>query len=98
MASGYGIQGGRPRCFMLWQEFQKCYLTSEDPRQTCVPHKDDYFECLHRTKEIARNRIIAARGNELAAAKREHDLKLQREGKALSASAVAKSAASPAEK
>ncbi|KAG7539619.1 hypothetical protein FFLO_03495 [Filobasidium floriforme] len=35
----------------------KCYAGAEDP-QECVLTKDDYLECLHRTKEIARAKQI----------------------------------------
>ncbi|KAI9634321.1 uncharacterized protein MKK02DRAFT_17995, partial [Dioszegia hungarica] len=48
---------GRTRCFPFWQEFSKCYASAESPRD-CVAQKDDYLECLHRTKEIARAKEI----------------------------------------
>ncbi|KAJ1921667.1 hypothetical protein H4219_000399 [Mycoemilia scoparia] len=60
MASGFGYQG-RNRCFEFWQEFKKCYILSEDPVQKdCVPLRDDYVECLHSFKEIARVQKIQA--------------------------------------
>ncbi|EPQ30482.1 uncharacterized protein PFL1_02008 [Pseudozyma flocculosa PF-1] len=57
MASGFGFKGGRPRCFAHWQEFSKCYAQSDSPKD-CAGEKDDYLECLHHTKEIARAKEI----------------------------------------
>ncbi|CAO3616751.1 unnamed protein product [Cunninghamella echinulata] len=53
MASGFGFDGGRGRCFQFWQEFNKCYAAANFPRQ-CISQRDDYLECLHHTKEFAR--------------------------------------------
>ncbi|TKY87519.1 hypothetical protein EX895_003533 [Sporisorium graminicola] len=57
MASGFSFKGGRPRCFAFWQEFQKCYANADSPSD-CVAAKEDYLECLHHTKEIARAKEI----------------------------------------
>ncbi|PWY97913.1 hypothetical protein BCV70DRAFT_194495 [Testicularia cyperi] len=57
MASGFSFKGGRPRCFAFWQEFQKCYVQADTPSD-CSAAKDDYLECLHHTKEIARAKEI----------------------------------------
>ncbi|KAJ1021480.1 hypothetical protein NDA13_005520 [Ustilago tritici] len=57
MASGFSFKGGRPRCFAFWQEFQKCYVQAETPSD-CIVAKEDYLECLHHTKEIARAKEI----------------------------------------
>ncbi|EAL18728.1 hypothetical protein CNBI3140 [Cryptococcus deneoformans B-3501A] len=57
MASGFGYSGGRTRCFPFWQEFSKCYANAEKPSD-CVAPKDDYMECLHNTKEIARAKQV----------------------------------------
>ncbi|KAI9481376.1 MAG: hypothetical protein EXX96DRAFT_566470 [Benjaminiella poitrasii] len=59
MASGFGLDGGRGRCFHFWQEFNKCYATADLPRQ-CLDQRDDYLECLHHTKEFARVARIKA--------------------------------------
>ncbi|WVQ85179.1 hypothetical protein IAT38_007344 [Cryptococcus sp. DSM 104549] len=59
MASGFGYTGGRTRCFPFWQEFSKCYANAETP-QDCVTQREDYLECLHHTKEIARAKEIKA--------------------------------------
>ncbi|KIL64105.1 hypothetical protein M378DRAFT_163582 [Amanita muscaria Koide BX008] len=59
MASGFGFTGGRSRCFTHWQEFQltQCYIQSDKPTE-CRPLADDYLECLHRPKEIARAKAV----------------------------------------
>ncbi|KAI4528910.1 hypothetical protein K523DRAFT_347578 [Schizophyllum commune Tattone D] len=58
MASGYAAEGGgRGRCYPYWQEFLKCYTRTDLPTK-CRPASDDYFECLHRTKEIARQETV----------------------------------------
>lgn len=51
MASGYGYNGGIGRCFNFWQEFRKCYAMANRP-EDCIMEKEDYFECLHHTKEV----------------------------------------------
>ncbi|KAF9513171.1 hypothetical protein BS47DRAFT_1280935, partial [Hydnum rufescens UP504] len=50
---------GRSRCFALWQEFSKCYANADSPAQ-CILQSEDYLECLHHTKEIARARTVKA--------------------------------------
>ncbi|RUS19400.1 hypothetical protein BC937DRAFT_87553 [Endogone sp. FLAS-F59071] len=84
MASGYGYHGGaqpsRSRCHNFWQEFNKCYAMADSP-QECLQQRDDYLECLHHTKEIARVSRIKAeelkqteqRKREEAAAKKAAD-------------------------
>ncbi|KAF8633168.1 hypothetical protein AX17_004669 [Amanita inopinata Kibby_2008] len=57
MASGFSYGGGRSRCFAYWQDFQKCYIKSDNPVE-CRPQADDYLECLHRPKEIARAKAV----------------------------------------
>ncbi|KAK1921400.1 hypothetical protein DB88DRAFT_500629 [Papiliotrema laurentii] len=74
MASGYGLNGGRSRCFEHWQEFQKCYARAETKGE-CTLQKEDYLECLHRTKEIARAKEIKAHYLQ----KQAHESKNQRE-------------------
>ncbi|KAH9976213.1 hypothetical protein BGW80DRAFT_1457059 [Lactifluus volemus] len=53
MASGFGFNGGRSRCFAFWQEFSKCYAETDNPKE-CKLQADDYLECLHHTKEACR--------------------------------------------
>ncbi|KAF9525075.1 hypothetical protein CPB83DRAFT_860248 [Crepidotus variabilis] len=57
MSSGFGWTGGRPRCFVYWQEFQKCYIQTDNPVE-CRPQSGDYLECLHHTKEIKRAEAV----------------------------------------
>lgn len=59
MASGFSYTGGRSRCFAYWQEFSKCYADADVPSQ-CRLQADDYLECLHHTKEIARAKAVKA--------------------------------------
>ncbi|ORX73648.1 hypothetical protein DL89DRAFT_319407 [Linderina pennispora] len=58
MASGLGYRGTN-RCFPFWEDFQQCYFSSKEKGHAdCVPARDDYLECLHHFKEIARVRAI----------------------------------------
>ncbi|KAJ7145983.1 hypothetical protein C8R44DRAFT_756267 [Mycena epipterygia] len=57
--SGYSYTGGPSRCSAYWREFTKCYAGADSPRE-CAPQRDDYMECVHRTKEKARNAEIQA--------------------------------------
>ncbi len=59
---------GRSRCFAYWQDFQKCYANADSPSE-CAPQKDDYLECLHHTKEVARAKQV--RDHYLAQAAKE---------------------------
>ncbi|KIO31427.1 hypothetical protein M407DRAFT_241800 [Tulasnella calospora MUT 4182] len=59
MASGYGYSGGTSRCHPYWMEFAKCYASADSPSQ-CSFQAEDYLECLHHKKEIARARTIKA--------------------------------------
>ncbi|KAI5853377.1 hypothetical protein BZA05DRAFT_395862 [Tricharina praecox] len=65
MASGYGLNGGVGRCYPYWQDFLACYVintseTSNENRWRCAPQKNDYYECLHHHKEIAKTKAIRA--------------------------------------
>ncbi|KAJ7479469.1 hypothetical protein FB451DRAFT_1130798 [Mycena latifolia] len=57
--SGYSYTGGPSRCSAYWQEFTKCYA-SADSALKCAEQRDDYMECVHRTKEATRNAAIQA--------------------------------------
>ncbi|ORY22121.1 hypothetical protein BCR39DRAFT_552149 [Naematelia encephala] len=59
MSSGFGYRGGPARCHIFWQEFLRCQALASE-REDCVLTRDDYLECLHRTKEIARAKEIKA--------------------------------------
>ncbi|BFZ63787.1 hypothetical protein YB2330_004919 [Saitoella coloradoensis] len=51
MASGYGMTGGRSRCFPFWQDYLACNAQSEKVGE-CTLAMQDYMECLHHTKEV----------------------------------------------
>ncbi|KAH6565515.1 hypothetical protein BASA50_003636 [Batrachochytrium salamandrivorans] len=53
MSSGYGIAGGRGRCFTFWQEFTRCHVQA-DSISECRPLFEDYRECLYHKKEFLR--------------------------------------------
>ncbi|CAO3608106.1 unnamed protein product [Cunninghamella blakesleeana] len=80
MASGFGIDGGRGRCFQFWQEFNKCYASADFPQQ-CISQRDNYLECLHHTKEFARitriktEELKQAQQNQHAAAQAKKEAK-----------------------
>ncbi|KAF8317736.1 hypothetical protein DL93DRAFT_2076888 [Clavulina sp. PMI_390] len=57
MASGYGYDGGRSRCFSQWQEFSKCFSNADHPKQ-CILQSEDYLECLHHGKELSRAKTV----------------------------------------
>ncbi|KAJ7488988.1 hypothetical protein FB451DRAFT_1080424 [Mycena latifolia] len=80
--SGYSYTGGPSRCSAYWQEFTKCYASVDQPQQCALP-RDDYMECLHRTKEKARNAMIQAehvRRQEQALKDHKKDLDAQADG------------------
>jgi hypothetical protein len=47
---------GPSRCFPFWQELLGCYVVNggegEAGKKKCVPALEDYYECLHHTKEV----------------------------------------------
>jgi NADH dehydrogenase (ubiquinone) Fe-S protein 5 len=51
MSSGFGLKGGRGRCFPFWQEFAKCYASADHP-EDCRLQYEDYQECLFHRKEV----------------------------------------------
>ncbi|KAL1989370.1 hypothetical protein VTN96DRAFT_132 [Rasamsonia emersonii] len=64
MASGYGLNGGPSRCFPFWQELLGCYVVNgsegDAGKKKCIPALEDYYECLHHTKEAQRAKRIQA--------------------------------------
>ncbi|MCJ1347090.1 hypothetical protein MMC31_005311 [Peltigera leucophlebia] len=72
MSSGYGLAGGPSRCFPFWQELLACYVVNTNTEDSsggkkCLPVMEDYYECLHHRKELARTKSlqIAYRKKEL---------------------------------
>eukprot|EP00898_Chlorokybus_atmophyticus_P008301 jgi/Chlat1/8472/Chrsp80S07864 len=57
MASGFGVKGGKGRCYGLWMEFSGCMASCETPGQ-CRDLREDYLECLHHRKEFQRINTI----------------------------------------
>jgi NADH dehydrogenase (ubiquinone) Fe-S protein 5 len=57
--SGFGYNGGRSRCHEAFVSFMECYAGADETKQ-CVAQKEDYLECLHRTKEVNRAKEIKA--------------------------------------
>ncbi|KAJ3106822.1 hypothetical protein HDU97_005534 [Phlyctochytrium planicorne] len=49
--SGFGTNGGRGRCFPFFQEFSKCYVQADSPKE-CLLKYEDYQECLYHRKEV----------------------------------------------
>ncbi len=53
MVTGQGVRGGRGRCFTLWRDFMTCAAQrgSYGPG-VCQEQREDYMECLHRSKLV----------------------------------------------
>ncbi|URD82530.1 NADH dehydrogenase ubiquinone iron-sulfur protein [Musa troglodytarum] len=51
MASGWGITGNKGRCYDFWIDFSECMSRCREPKD-CNLLREDYFECLHHTKEV----------------------------------------------
>jgi hypothetical protein len=47
---------GPSRCFTFWQELLGCYVVNagdgEVGKKKCIPALEDYYECLHHSKEV----------------------------------------------
>ncbi|KAI8976484.1 hypothetical protein BDB01DRAFT_764692 [Pilobolus umbonatus] len=89
MASGFSLDGGRGRCFNFWQEFNKCYASADVPQQ-CLSQRDDYLECLHHTKEIARVTRIKTEELKQAEKRKTEDAKNKKEALVAATSNVSK--------
>ncbi|KAM0925217.1 hypothetical protein ACQ4PT_004328 [Festuca glaucescens] len=51
MASGWGINGNKGRCYDFWLDFSSCMSRCRQPSD-CVLLREDYLECLHHSKEV----------------------------------------------
>ena len=58
MSSGFGLNGGRGRCFTFWQDLQKCYVSCEDEAEKCRIYYEDYQECITHLKEVSWNEFL----------------------------------------
>ena len=70
MASGYGVNAPMGRCYPIFLSLSECAASSKN-RDACDELRDDYMECLHHKKEVARlnaSVAAAAEGKEAAAA------------------------------
>lgn len=45
---------GVGRCYPIWRDFALCMKNNDNPT-SCTVFRDDYFECLHRNKEMQRH-------------------------------------------
>ena len=55
MVLGYGAHGGRGRCYDFWLDFVQCVTENGTRnRHLCELQREDYMECLHRTKQMRR--------------------------------------------
>uniref|UniRef100_A0A453RRI8 NADH dehydrogenase [ubiquinone] iron-sulfur protein 5 n=1 Tax=Aegilops tauschii subsp. strangulata TaxID=200361 RepID=A0A453RRI8_AEGTS len=50
MASGWGINGNKGRCYDFWLDFSSCMSRCRQPSD-CGLLREDYLECLHHSKE-----------------------------------------------
>ena len=57
MSSGFGINGGRGRCFPFFQHLAKCHVERIEPKEVCQLFFEDYNECLYHRKEKLRLQI-----------------------------------------
>ena len=51
MASGWGISMNKGRCYDFWIDFSECMSRCREPKD-CTLLREDYFECLHHSKEV----------------------------------------------
>ncbi|CAM6081692.1 unnamed protein product [Calypogeia fissa] len=70
MASGFGIHGGKGRCYDFWMDFSECMSRCAVPAE-CAAAREDYFECLHHRKEYSRVDAINKERERKAAAEKE---------------------------
>ncbi|KAJ3158677.1 hypothetical protein HDU86_002642 [Geranomyces michiganensis] len=75
MSSGFGLNGGRGRCFPFWQDFAKCYVQTDAPKEDCRLQFEDYQECLYHRKELLRMSIVQEEYEKAQARKAKEDSK-----------------------
>ncbi|CAA0819971.1 NADH dehydrogenase [Striga hermonthica] len=57
MASGWGITGNKGRCYDFWMDFSDCMSRCREPKD-CTLLREDYFECLHHSKETSVTALV----------------------------------------
>lgn len=51
--------GGTRKCFYEFQTLAACYTSADtSSKKQCIPQYDDYYECLHGTKERAQVKLM----------------------------------------
>lgn len=55
--ANFSDPAGVSRCFPFWQDLIACYVMntnaeSDSGKLKCLGPRDDYYECLHHTKEV----------------------------------------------
>ncbi|KAK9323252.1 hypothetical protein V1517DRAFT_338084 [Lipomyces orientalis] len=57
MASGFGLTGGKSRCYDLWVDLAQCeteFKSGAIERSACQTKLADFIECLDHKRERAR--------------------------------------------
>ncbi|CAO2207562.1 unnamed protein product, partial [Urochloa humidicola] len=70
MASGWGINGNKGRCYDFWLDFSECMSRCRQPSD-CGLLREDYLECLHHSKEFQRRNRIYEEQRQIRAAARK---------------------------
>ncbi len=53
MVNGFGVRGGRGRCYPFFEAFVACVNEAGNARgHKCTLQADDYKECLHHEKAV----------------------------------------------
>jgi len=54
MVSGFGLHGGKGRCFALFKDFTDCVNGADASQKAsaCVRQHEDYKECIHLKKTV----------------------------------------------
>lgn len=50
--SGMNVQGGISPCYAFYERLIACAKTENAPTKMCAPFGEDYFECLHKKKQV----------------------------------------------
>lgn len=50
--SGMNVSGGISPCYAFYERLIACAKTENAPTKMCAPFGEDYFECLHKKKQV----------------------------------------------